>query len=48
MHGHRNHEEIANPFLVRALWLTIGGLRRKQLADGMQVTLERLKAAAES
>jgi len=41
--------EDANPNLaVKVLSLPLEGVRRKQLTQGMQVTLERLKAAAES
>lgn len=41
-------EEVASPPLVRALYLLVGGLRRRQLAAGMEETLRRLKAAAEA
>ncbi|MCU1370903.1 MAG: polyketide cyclase [Ilumatobacteraceae bacterium] len=41
--------EDANPNLaIKLLSLPLEGVRRKQLTEGMQVTLERLKAAAES
>lgn len=40
-------EEVASPPLVRALYLAVGGIRRRQLAAGMEETLRRLKAAAE-
>lgn len=41
--------EDANPsLLVKLASLPLEGIRRKQLTDGMHVTLERLKAAAEA
>lgn len=40
-------EEIAHPPLVKVLYGMVGTVRRAQLADGMDVTLQRLKAAAE-
>jgi uncharacterized protein YndB with AHSA1/START domain len=41
-------EEVASPLLVKILYRVVGTIRRQQLADGMVVTLSRLKAAAES
>ena len=41
--------ELANePAIVRLLSKPLAGVRTQQLRDGMQVTLERLKAAAEA
>ena len=40
-------EEVASPLLVKVLYGAIGSIRRRQLADGMEVTLQRLKAHAE-
>ena len=41
--------ELANePALIKLLSIPLSGVRTKQLTDGMQVTLERIKAAAES
>lgn len=41
-------EEVTSPPLVRAMYLVVGAVRRQQLADGMEVTLRRLKDAAEA
>lgn len=41
-------EEVASPPLVRAMYLVVGAVRRQQLAAGMEVTLRRLKDAAET
>lgn len=43
-------EEIASPFLVKVAWVSkkFANHRRDQLAAGMEVTLQRLKAAAEA
>lgn len=41
-------EEVAHPLLVKILYRVVGTIRRQQLADGMVVTLTRLKTAAES
>jgi hypothetical protein len=41
-------EEVTTPLLVKLLYGVVGAIRRKQLADGMLVTLIRLKAAAEA
>jgi hypothetical protein len=41
--------EDANPnVVIKVLSLPLEGIRRKQLTEGMQVTLQRLKAAAEA
>ena len=40
-------EEVAHPWSARLLWAVIGDIRRRQLRDGMEVTLQRLKEAAE-
>ncbi len=41
--------EDANPNVaVKLLSLPLEGIRRKQLTEGMQITLERLKATAEA
>ena len=40
-------EEVASPLLVRLLYGVVGGVRRGQLAAGMEETLRRVKAAAE-
>jgi hypothetical protein len=41
--------EDANPnVVIKVLSLPLEGIRRKQLTEGMQVTLSRLKAAAEA
>jgi hypothetical protein len=34
--------------VIKVLSLPLEGIRRKQLTEGMQVTLQRLKAAAEA
>lgn len=41
-------EEVTSPLAVKLLYGLVGGIRRRQLADGMAETLQRLKAAAES
>ncbi|MFN8018220.1 MAG: SRPBCC family protein [Acidimicrobiales bacterium] len=41
-------EEVATPLVTRALYLAVGGVRRRQLAAGMHETLHRLKEAAEA
>ena len=43
-------EEVSRPLLAKVAWLSpqVARERRGQLAAGMQVTLERLKAAAEA
>jgi uncharacterized protein YndB with AHSA1/START domain len=41
-------EEIAHPILVKVLYGAVGKVRRQQLAEGMEVTLQRLKAELES
>lgn len=41
-------EEVRSPLAVKALYAVVGGIRRRQLADGMEVTLRRLKEAAET
>jgi uncharacterized protein YndB with AHSA1/START domain len=41
-------EEISSPPLVKVLYAAVGTIRRKQLAEGMEVTLQRLKAELEA
>ncbi len=41
-------EEVTSPVLVKLLYAVVGAIRRQQLAEGMDVTLQRLKAAAEA
>lgn len=41
-------EDVHAPLPVKILSLPLEGLRRKQLTHGMEVTLQRLKAAAEA
>lgn len=40
-------EMVREPLAVKALYLVIGGIRHRQLVEGMAVTLQRLKQAAE-
>lgn len=40
-------EDVNAPLPVKVLSLPLEGIRRKQLTQGMEVTLQRLKAAAE-
>lgn len=41
-------EDVNSSLVVKVLSLPLAGVRRTQLVDGMRVTLERLKAAAEA
>jgi hypothetical protein len=41
-------EDVNAPLPVKVLSLPLEGVRRKQLTAGMEVTLQRLKAAAEA